>query len=320
MLIHELAEQAALQDFADHGDETAEALEKFFLEHYATPHPHVEYMNQVVNNLVQITSGYYLSLPKDKRASFLKCLANVFKVGFAMKVWNERLTAVDATKQQSRKPLFFASLAELIQPLESIQKGLQEIDADLPIRRVLLVEGESEAAFVQTIQMNSTVMNFDFSVYVYGGKGEVNNLVHYIRELNRQGVRADLSFDSDRQTTSFLEKLERSCTIQSRFGFKSDFEGSFPSNILLAALTEYVNQYRTETIAPTQPDIESLLSGQKPFVLLFEKKFGFSISKPKLGVILAEIVLQTGTIWDAVVKTSSEASEIAQFLRFVMLW
>lgn len=70
--------------------------------------------------------------------------------------------------------------------------------------------------------------------------------------------------------------------------------------ILLAALTEYVHRYRTEPIAPTQTDIESLLSGQKPFILLFEEKFGFSSSKPKLNVILAEIALQTGTIWDAV--------------------
>src|SRR6266851_10447000 len=66
---------------------------------------------------------------------------------------------------------FSSSLPEMIQPLESIQKGLQEIDAELPIRRVLLVEGASESNFAQTIQMNSTVMNFDFSVFVYSGKG-----------------------------------------------------------------------------------------------------------------------------------------------------
>jgi len=277
-------------------------------------------MARVVGNVVQITYGYYFSLPRDKRASFLKCLANAFKVALAMKAWETRVTAVDATKQLSGKPLFFAFLTEMIQPLESIQKGLQEIDAELPIRRVLLVEGESEANFVQTIQMNSTVMNFDFSIYVYHGKGEINNLVHYIGELNRQGVRVDLSYDSDRQTASFLEKLGRSCAIQSQFGFKSDFEGSFPPDVLLAALLEYVRRYQPTAIHPTKTDIECLLAGQKPFVLLFEEKFGYSLSKPKLGAILGETVLQNGALWDAVFKTSVRASEIAEFLKFVMFW
>ena len=320
MLIHELAEREALQGFAEKGADTAGALESFFQEHYSTPQPHVEYMAQVVGNMVQITSGYYFSLPRDKRASFLKCLANVFKVALAMKAWETRLTAVDATKQLSGKPLFFASLAEMIQPLESIQKGLQEIDAKLPLRRVLLVEGASESNFIQTIQMNSTVMNFDFSVYVYSGKGEANNLVHYIRELNRQGVRVDLSYDSDRQAASFLEKLDRSCTIQSRFGFKSDFEGSFPAGILFAALLEYLRRYQQATIVLTQSDVESLLADRKPFIFGFEEKFGLGISKPKLGAILGETVLQNGALWDAVFKTSSQASEIAEFLRFVMFW
>jgi len=88
----------------------------------------------------------------------------------------------------------------------------------------------------------------------------------------------------------------------------------------LAALLEYVRQYQPTAIVPTKTDIESLLAGQKPFVLLFEEKFGFSISKPKLGVILGELILQNPATWDAVFHASPEASEIAQFLRFVMLW
>jgi hypothetical protein len=46
----------------------------------------------------------------------------------------------------------------LIGPLEAIQKGLQEIDAELPIRWVALVEGESEEAFIRAIQFRRTGM------------------------------------------------------------------------------------------------------------------------------------------------------------------
>jgi hypothetical protein len=74
---------------------------------------------------------------------------------------------------------------------------------------VVLVEGESEEAFIRAIQLRSTVLNFDFGVYVYGGKGTLKNLVHYILEKNRQGIRVNLclDFDGQSQSTSFLENL-----------------------------------------------------------------------------------------------------------------
>jgi hypothetical protein len=115
----------------------------------------------------------------------------------------------------------------------------------------VLAEGESEAAFIRSIQLRSTVLNFDFEVHVYGGKGTRKNLVHYILEKNRQGIRVDLclDFDGQSQSTSFLDKLkQQSCAIQSDFGFKRDFESAFPPEILHAALAEYFRRF-----ASTQP-------------------------------------------------------------------
>jgi hypothetical protein len=324
MLFHDLQEQAALKDFVEREDGTPEALESFLLSHYATPHPQAEYLTRVVNNMVAITRDYYFSLPKQKRLSFLKCITNVFKVVFAMKIWELRFSAFDAVKQQASKPLFFASLAELIGPLEAIQKGLQEIDAELPLRRVVLVEGETEEAFIRAVQLRSTVLNFDFAVHVYGGKGTLENLVHYITEKNRQGIRVDLcvDYDGQSQSKSFVEKLsQQSCAIQSVFGFRRDFEASFPPELLHAGLQEYLRIFtKLDPTVVTLPEVEALLASQKPFVLAFEERFGVSVSKPKLGTILGEIVLGAGAIWEGVVNTSSECSEVARFVRFLMLW
>jgi hypothetical protein len=323
MLFHDLQERTALQEFAERGGENVEALELFLLGHYATQHPHADYLTQIVRNIVAITGNYYFSLAREKRLSFLNCIVNVFKVAFAMKIWETRLSNVDAAKQQSGKPLFFAALTELVGPLEAIQKGLQEIDAELPIRRVVLVEGETEEAFIHSIQLHSTVLNFDFAVYVYEGKGSLKNLVHYVTEKNRQGIRVDLSVDCDSQSQgkSFVEKLTQTCAIQSVFGFRRDFEAAFPPELLHSAVQEYLRLFtKLDSEAVTLADIQSLLADQKPFALAFEQKLGVSISKPKLGTILGEVVLGTGAIWEGVVNTSSECSEIARFVRFLMLW
>jgi hypothetical protein len=78
MLVHDLQERAALRHFAERGDETSEALESFLLDHYATPHPHVDYLAQIVKNVfdrnvLAITGDYYFSLPREKRFSLLSC-------------------------------------------------------------------------------------------------------------------------------------------------------------------------------------------------------------------------------------------------------
>jgi hypothetical protein len=70
----------------------------------------------------------------------------------------------------------------------------------------------------------------------------------------------------------------------------------------------------------TLTDVQAFLADEKPFALAFEEKIGLNISKPKLGTILGEIILGTGAIWESVVNTSSQCSEIARFVRFLMLW
>jgi hypothetical protein len=105
------------------------------------------------------------------------------------------------------------------------------------------------------------------------------------------------------------------------FGFRRDFEAAFPVELLHAGVQEYLRQFTElgpDAVALT--DIQTLLADQKPFTRAFEEKFGVNLNKPKLGTILGEVVLGTAAIWEGVVNTSSECSEIARFLRFLMLW
>ncbi len=247
---------------------------------------------------------------------------SVLKFSFAVKVWESRFSRDDSAQQWADKPLVFVWASELIEPLEALQKALADIDPKLAQRRVVLVEGQTEANFVSTIQNNSNLLNFDFSLYVYEGKAQVANLVHYIRERNRQGVRVDLCYDSDGQTDSFLEKLALSgCSVESRFRFQRDFEAAFPPELLHTAAHEYLRRYtNVPADSLSSLTVTDLLAQSKPFVRAFEEHFKISVSKPQLGVLLAEAVRRSGAVWDGAVKTAEECSEIAKFLRFVMLW
>jgi hypothetical protein len=321
MLVYEVLEDAAIDEFVAQGDETAEHLCQFLEDRYARPHPHAEYLTHVVKTLVSVAHSYYVSLSAEKKPHFLKYLVSVLKFSFAVKVWESRFSRVDSAQEWADKPLVFVWATELVEPLEDLQRAIAAIDPNLAQRRVVLVEGETEAEFIRTIQLSANVLNFDFSLKVYGGKAQVANLVHYIQERNRQGVRVDLSYDSDRQATSFLEKLKSSCTVQEFFGFQRDFENAFPPEVLHAALLEYLQTYAPPPVAALTPDaIEDLLKQPKPFILAFEERFGVNISKPKLGTLLAKAVIDRQKLWEGAVRSSQECSEIAKFLRFVMLW
>jgi len=66
MLFHNVQERAALRNLAERDDETTEALESFLLDHYATLHPHADYLTQIVKNVLAITGSYYFSLSHGK--------------------------------------------------------------------------------------------------------------------------------------------------------------------------------------------------------------------------------------------------------------
>jgi len=87
MLFHDVQERAALRNLAERDDETTEALEPFLLDHYATLHPHADYLMQIVKNVLAITGSYYFSLPRVKKMQFSEPHRQCVKVAFAMKIW-----------------------------------------------------------------------------------------------------------------------------------------------------------------------------------------------------------------------------------------
>jgi hypothetical protein len=320
MIINEVEEDGLIDGFVLSDSTTKEDLLAFLRTSFLHPKLYRAFGTIVSTHLVEITYPFYASLPKDKKRHFLRALVTLLQLAVSMKLWEVRLSSDDSGRRWASAPLFFASLVRLTEPLERIRRELASIDQGFILERILLVEGESEAAFVETIQMSTELTNFDFTVYPYGGKGQVKNLIQYIREKNRQGLRVHLVYDRDRQSDTFLEKLHSQCLIEKSFGFERDFEGSFPPHILNKAIQEYVRRYAKAPLEGDTLPIDELLGSHKPVIVALEEKLGLKISKAKLGVILAELTLPETPVWAEVTNERPLSTELGRFLKFLMLW
>jgi hypothetical protein len=76
MLVYEILEDEAIDEFIAHGDETAEHLYQFLEDRYARPHPHTEYLTHVAKTLVSV------SLSAEQKPHFLKYLVSDAQVWF----------------------------------------------------------------------------------------------------------------------------------------------------------------------------------------------------------------------------------------------
>ena len=171
--------------------------------------------------------------------------------------------------------------------------------------------------------MTTRTSNFDFSVYNYQGKGEIKNLIHFIKEKNRQGIRVFISYDRDRQSNSFNKNIKKKCKVEKIFGFKKDFESSFPPKILKYTIEDYIKRYTKSKIKPSINDIEGLLAKPQPFLKSFMEKYQIQINKTKLGNILGKVMADVvNQHWNEIFNKKDKKKifnfEIFEFLKFLI--
>jgi hypothetical protein len=148
-----------------------------------------------------------------------------------------------------------------------------------------LVEGESEAAFLETLIELRFFGSRILGVAPYHGKGNAKASRLPAADLQRRGVLAVVQVDADRSARSFDDlKQHLAAHSGSMFKFSSDFEGAFPAPFLSAALEELGHAvdvtWLTEQLAS---------SHHGPIVRAVEQKLNVSISKPALARQLAYI-------------------------------
>lgn len=311
----EREENRAIREFIKQNRNTSQDLFDFFKQQILIAD---EEVHRVARNVINIVLPYYLSLSKTKKVHLLKALAKLFEIAEFFSFWEYQLFRKDASLYYKDMPTYFSRVTHVIGALEVMRNAMALVDKKKSDEKVVLVEGESEANFIETLAERAS---FDFPVYNYQGKGNVQNLDHYVKEKNRQGVKVLLTYDKDNRSESFLQRFKKKkCKIEAAFGFRKDFESSFPPHFLKRALEIYTERYCGHKIKITVPEIRSLLGGNAPFLKLFEQKHGFTLSKAKLGRILGKIMrnlLQSN--WEGVFSTKTKpfSAEIFKFMRFL---
>jgi hypothetical protein len=282
MTINEPNEIRQIRIFARKKDVTKGEYYDFLVANYINPDLEEEYMTKVVNNIVDVTFDYLVSLSVNKKCHFLNAINNLLKVALSLKLWDWYLSRKDGSWYWKGIPLFFSSITHIIEPLELMQKEISCVDRRRMHKKVILVEGDSEYGFLETIKIRSGSSNYDFEIYNYNGKGNRKNLVHYIKEKNRQGIKVVLTYDKDGKEDTLRRNLRESkCKIDGIFGFRRDFEHSFPSLILFKSIIQYSNN-----VSISIKKMNELLGSTDNFTRLLEKEIGIIINKPKLARLL----------------------------------
>ncbi len=323
MSYYELEQDKAIRQFLkDFPEPTKDNLFILFHSHFIYPDIETEFLNKVAKNAIDVSYDYFISLPKTKRFHFLRALGKLIDSALSLKIWEFQLSRNDAKWYWKGTPTYFLALTHLVEPLESLRHEMGLVKRKHLYEKIVCVEGESELSFIRTMYLTAKYANFDFPVYSYRGKGEIQNLIHFIKEKNRQGIRVLLSYDMDRQSDSFIKNIKKKCVIEKTFGFNQDFESSFPPKILKYSLDSYIKRYTKLKISLNEKDVADLLTQQKPFLKIFSQKYNVKINKVKFGEIMGKIM--AGILyqhWNDVFNKPMKAPfnyEIFKFLKYLV--
>lgn len=154
MLRDELQQDDEIKKFVKKGDFSARALHGFLRDHVLHPDHYVEFMTQVARNVVALSAPRFADLSRPKRFHLLKAIVKLMDSAMWLKNWEFQLSRRDGPNYWKGLPLpFFMPLSGMIEPLQAMRTALQHVDPFYHgAGRLLLVEGESEAAFVRMVQ------------------------------------------------------------------------------------------------------------------------------------------------------------------------
>lgn len=323
MNYYELEQDKTIRIFLkDFSNPTKDDIFILFHSHFIHPDIETEFLNKITKNAIDVSYHYFVSLSYNKKFHFLRALVKLIDSALSLKIWEFQLSRKDAIRYWKDIPTYFLALTHLVEPLESLRHEMGLVERKHLYEKIVCVEGESEDSFIRTLYLTTKYVYLGFPIYNYKGKGERQNLVHFINEKNRQGIRVYLSYDTDRQSDSFIKNIKNKCKIEKTFGFTQDFESSFPPGILKHALESYIKWYTKLELILNEKDIAELLSHQESFLKLFNQKYNVTINKVKLGEILGKIM--AGVLcrhWDDVFNKPQKAPfnyEIFKFLKYLV--
>jgi len=215
-------------------------------------------------------------------------------------------------------PMLFGRLTRLRGHLNDLAANWKEIPELRATQHMLLVEGESEQAFLDELRKSHSSWFLDLNVDVYGGKGNrrPGRIQMLLDRYARQGFVVYAVGDADGASADIFQRLVDDGLVkrENTFTFSHDFESAVPLGLLHHVLTELeligdipVARFRN-LVSPTSGSILQQL----------RDACSLDVGPHKVAVArgVARVLNHPDLIWwrnDGFM----ERSELGQFLRFI---
>lgn len=304
---------------------TKDQVTEFFSWNFVHPDYYTDYLSQVLRNVLDVTFDNFKELNNSKKIYYLNSIANLISITLSFKIWEYQLGRKDANWWWKGTPNYYLYPSNLIKDLEELRVNGLEVDYSSSSTSVFAVEGISEKTFVQELYELTRFMNLDADIHNYNGKGEVTNLVNYINEKTRQGVKVNLICDADgniEKTNAFISKLEKRCNIKSKFIFKKDFESAMPPAITSKVLNAYFDKYKLTSKGISPEDVLRIIDSNIPLIKYIEQANTIEMNKRELALLYArEFAPIIKTNWNRIFNERDitiYGDEIYEFLMFII--
>ena len=215
-------------------------------------------------------------------------------------------------------PMLFGRLTQLRGHLNALASCWKDIPEMCGTQHVLLVEGESERAFLTELKKSHSSWFLGLNVDVYGGRGNrrPKRIEMLLQRYARQGYTVYATGDADGSNDDIFKRLVDSglVTRENTFAFAHDFETSLPQSMFLHILKDLhlIDEYalRKCCIALEQS------SGSVTQRLKEQCHFDIGPHKVAIAQAVASVLNHPDTIWWKDDEFMNR-TELGHFLRFI---
>lgn len=216
-------------------------------------------------------------------------------------------------------PNFFARIVHLRETLNKAAQVLGYIPELYDRKPILLVEGESEKAFLDKLREAHISWFSDLRVEVYGGSGNKHpkriqmRLDKYIED----GYVCFMQGDKDGKEKDEFQRLIKQGVVNEEniFQFEFDFETAVPPKLLLKALK---NMGHLEEV--DKEEFASKLNKSKSSCKIMEEEYGLDVEPLKIELAdeLGWLMSDRKFHWFQDDRKFLEKTELGRFLEFVI--
>lgn len=296
---------------------------------FAQPHPKWDWKklemqrgvkSEFIKNFVTLTFEEYIgadTLQQEKLLSATYHLAEYVELSEIQIGWS-----IDDEWLKNFGEYGKSFLTNIVHLRERLNQAAQDLSflPKLYIQKpILLVEGQSEKAFLDKLRESHNMWFTDLRVEVYGGNGNAHprRIQMRLDKYTEDGYVCFMQGDKDGKEKGSFEKLIKQGSVLevNTFLFNYDFESSIPKNLLYQALAnlELIGEVSKDEFL-NQIDDESSICTQ------LNSKFNIDIEPYKVQIAdeLGWVFNNSEFYWYQDKNNFMEETELGQFLDFVI--